>query len=187
MAGFTAYATAGLTPWVGADNGMLGAVSDPALISGQVILVAGTLYLVKLPIRTQQTITNLLYGLQGAGVGASTGTFAGLYSSSGVLLSGSADIGVPLTGGAGQITVPLTTPQVVFPATPPWAAIVVNLATTQPTLYRNGTTGVAPNFNLTAANDRTAVNGTLLLSLPASITPSANASTGGVNPWVGWS
>jgi hypothetical protein len=148
------------------------------------ILTAGTLYLGKIPVRVAMTATNIVYVVSVAGVGASTGSFVGLYSSSGTLLSGSADIGAALLG-TGAISSALTTPQVLAAGSFVWAAFLENLATTQPTLREYGTpTFVDPNLNLTAAAFRAATNGTGLTTLPASITPSANAGTG-VTIWLG--
>ena len=84
--------------WLPADDGFLGANSDPSAASGGGLLVAGTLYLARLNVRVATTITNLFYGVSVIGVGASTGSFAGLYSAAGALLSGSADIAANLTG-----------------------------------------------------------------------------------------
>jgi hypothetical protein len=162
--------------WLPADNGLLTASGPPFDFSSAATLVAGTLYLAKLPVRQSQTITNLLFALSAAGVGASSGSFAGLYSSAGVLLSGSADIAALITGSTGPITVPLTSPQAVT-AGFCWGAILVNLATTQPQLEKTGVSAVSQNMGVTnPALFQFATNGTGQTVLPASITPGSNAS-----------
>jgi hypothetical protein len=179
-------------PWLPADNALLGASEDLSSgMSASIILVAGTLYLVKLPFRAASTVTNIIWGLTVAGVGASTGSFTGLYNSAGTLLSGSADIASQLTGALGGITCPLTTPQSVQAGTFGWAAMLVNLATTQPTLLRAGGGGAGvqlmANFGLTAAVARFATNGTALAALPASVTPASNNIGAGSPFLAGWS
>jgi hypothetical protein len=173
-------------PWIPADNNLLAATGDPYEASGaSAAITAGSVYLSKIPVRSAFTATNVWFAVTTAGSGASTGSFAGLYSSAGVLLSGSADIAAQLTGSVGPIEVTLTTPQALTTGFV-WVALLSNLATTQPKLADNplGLTSIE-NLNLTAANFRFAINGTVQTSLPASITPASNVSAGGVNLWAG--
>lgn len=188
--GFSGSGNQSFQSWIPADNNLLGATYDPILAESQTIGIAGTLYLLKLPVRTSTLITNILFLLSASGVGASTGSFAGLYSSTGVLLSGSSDIGGLLLSSAGGVTCPLTTPQSVSGGAEsawPWAALLFNLATTQPTLGRANPTAALTNIGLIAANYRVAVNGTGLLTLPGSIVPSSNTLAGAIGAWAGWS
>lgn len=175
--GIATLSQAAAPPWLPADNNLLASNGDPWGPSSSVVLTAGTLYLWKVPCRQSTLITNLWYILGTAGVGASTGSFVGLYSQSGTLLSGSSDIGGSLLG-TGSVTLALTTPQTVAggpgPSSWPWGAILVNLASTQPGLNKTSATAGAGNINLSAANARFALNGTGLASLPASITPASN-------------
>ena len=170
--------------WIPADNGLLIAVSDPELVSGSLLLTAGTLYLRKLSVRSAVLISNIWFVVVTAGVGASTGSFVGLYSSAGTLLSGSADIGGALTAVAAPSNA-LTTPQQLAAGTFVWVGILVNLATTQPTLARNNSINAASNIGQAAATFRTAVNGTGLSTLPASITPGSNLQPNSGTLWVG--
>jgi hypothetical protein len=173
-------------PWVPADNNLLTANGDPWQSQNTFLMIAGTVYLMKLTARSAFTVTNIWLGLQTAGSGTSTGCYVGLYSSTGSLLSGSSDIAASLTGTTGPISNPLTTPQAVAAGSSVWVAVLCNLGTTQATLYKSA--GVAPglgNVNLIAANYRFAVNGTLQTSLPGSITPSSNAAPGGAQFWAG--
>lgn len=173
--------------WLPPDNGLLAAVSDPAVVSGNFGTTAGTVYLSKLIARSAITITNIWLGLVTAGTGASTGSFVGLYSSAGTLLSGSSDIASSLTGTTGGISNALTTPQSVAAGAFVWVALLTNLASTQPTVGRGAAMGASTtaNMGLTAATYRFAINGTGLTSLPSSITPSSNGAPSGSDLWVG--
>lgn len=178
--------TGGQLPWLPVDNGLLIANGDPWDAQASVIMVAGTQYLAKLTARTTTLISNLWFGLQVAGSGTSTGSFAGLISPAGAVLTSSADIDAQLTGATGPFSVPMTTPQTVTAGNFVWAVILQNLSVTQATLAKGvggaGGGGLA-DVNLIAANYRFAVNGTLLSAITA-ITPSANQPTT-LDWWVG--
>lgn len=172
--------------WQPSDNSYQVANADPLLNAGATILVAGTVYLQKLKARPSSlSVSTLHFAINAAGVGASTGSFAGLYSSAGALLSGSADIGAALTA-TGDLAVTLSAPNQVIPANGfVWAALLVNLATTQPTMNRYTTAiNTSANLGLAAATLETAVNGTGLTALPASITPAANTGAGAIAMWA---
>lgn len=166
-----------------ADHGLLAWFCDPSGVGASQLLTAGSVYLMKIPVRAALTASTLWFHNITAGAGASSGSFAGLYSSAGTLLTGSADIGGLLTS-TGVKSVALTTPQALTAGTFVWAALVVNLATTQPTLRAGyGATVAFSNLNLTAAQFRAAINGTGQTSLPGSITPGSNVS--GMPYWIG--
>jgi|SRR5215475_222624 len=176
-------------PWLPPDQGSyLLANGDPALMIGGTILVAGTLYLCKLQARTSIPLSAVRFSINSNGVGASTGSFGGIYSSAGNLLSGSADIGGLLTG-AGDLNIPLSIPGQIVPGNGfVWAAILSNLATTQPTMNRlTSSTNTGANMALAAAGLRFAINGTGLVSLPSSINPASNISAGAIALWAGGS
>jgi hypothetical protein len=189
---FTATpATIGAAPaaavsWQPSDNALLAcSTGDPALLTSTAILTAGTLYLAKLPIRSAVTITNLVFEVATVAAGASTGTFAGLYSSAGALLSGSADVNAAFLA-QGPATCALSAPQALAAGGFVWAALLANFATTQPTLLKGSTaTGNVPNVGLAAAVYRFAVNGTGLVALPGSITPASNSASGLLTLWCG--
>ena len=170
-----------------ADHGLLAwSVDIDACING-FLLVAGTVYLVKIPVRYALTATYLWFSLTTAGSGASTGSYVGLYSSSGTLLTGSSDLGTSIAGGNHQVT--LTTPQSLAGGSFVWAAIVTNQASTQPTLrspltYSGATTS---NLNLSAALSRAAIpaGGTAQTALPGSFTPSSNTTGTSALLWFG--
>jgi hypothetical protein len=164
--------------WLPSDNGMVIGNGDPLDFTTGGILTAGSVYLMKLiPRYPGVLLSNLWFFITAAGVGASTGSFAGVYSNAGQLLTGSADIGAQLLGGAGPFEVPLLTPQLL--SAPVWATIVANLATTQPTLLRGQSTGTTPNVNLPTSQNRFGIAATLQTVLPASFTPSAMAGPAG--------
>lgn len=171
-------------PWMPADAGLLAASASIDGMGTSFTPVAGTVYLMKVPTRAAYLLANVSFIINTAGVGASTGSFAGVYSSAGTLLSGSADIGAALLG-TGGLPVPLTTPQPQAAGSFCWYAFLCNLATTQPVLraWAAPSSAVA-NFGLTAATARTASAGTLQTTLPLSITPSANTPIGSTI-WTG--
>ena len=113
-----------------ADHGLLAWTYDIDAAAQNFVAVAGTVYLTKLYVRYAFTATNIWFSTGTAGVGASTGSFVGLYSSAGSLLSGSADLGTAIFAGNHEQA--LTTPQALTAGTFVWVAIVVNQASTQP-------------------------------------------------------
>ena len=171
--------------WTPQDNNLLLATGDPWAATTNNTLVAGTLYLVKLPIRYALTLTYTWFLVATAGSGSSTGSFTGLYSSSGTLLTGSSDIGTALaSAGPAQLT--LTTAQALAAGSFVWAALLVNMPGMPALRSGVGTTGGPVNVGLTAATARWAVNGTGLTSLPSTFTPSGN-SLSGFTFWAGGS
>ena len=176
-----------VAPWIPADNGLLVATNDPALSTSNSIFIGGTLYLAKLMIREAITATNLWVNIEATGnnTGGSGGTFAGLYSSAGALLTGSSDVASSLVT-TGPVSLAFTTPQALSAGTFVWAAILCNLGTTQPTVFKNvGNVAGAADVGLTAATRRWAVNGTGLAALPSpSITPGNNLVTT-ITWWAG--
>lgn len=173
------------TTWTPADSNLLLATGDPMALTSTAITIAGTLYLMKLPVRYLVKISSLWFLVTTIGAGTSTTSFVGLYSSAGALLSGSSDISTPLkTLAPAQCN--LTTPQTLAGGTFVWAALLTNLGTTQPTLLKGLTaTGNLPNVGLTAASYRWAINGTGLSALPGTITPASNSSTNMLTFWAG--
>jgi len=162
-------------PWIPADNGLLAATDLLSTADATVQPVAGTLYLVKVPIRVALTATYLWTVVGTAGSGTSTGTYIGLYSSSGTLLTGSSDIGSQLTTGFVSRQLSLTTAQALSAGSFVWVALLVNMPT-MPYLRQLNNGTVLANINLTAATYRFATNGTGLTALPGTITPASNAA-----------
>jgi hypothetical protein len=174
--------------WQPSDNGLLWCNQQPELPQNTQLLLAGRLYLIGFVAHYPFTATNIWTWCATVGAGASTGSFNGLYNSSGTLLSGSSDNGTAYTT-LGPIETPLSAPQQILAGGLYWIAVLVNLATTQPTLRRSGgqeSSGVMlANVNLPAAQYRYAVNGTGLTSL-AAITPSSNSQASGNNLGAFW-
>lgn len=177
--------------WLPPDDGLLAATYDPALCDSTTQVSAGVLYLMKLQAREAITISNLWFGITISGSGTSTGTFVGLYSSAGQLLTGSADVGGPGNGTFAtpfeSVKIPLTTPQLIPARSWVWAAMLINLGTTMPTLYRalsdSQFTGFTDWNGVKAL--RFTVAGTGLTALPASITPASNTTVNARSWWTG--
>lgn len=173
--------------WVPEDSAMFAASGplDAHVNNNTGALTAGTIYLVKIPIRRVGQVSNALWPVQTAGTGATTGTFTGLYDPNGNRLGVSADIAAVLTvaGTGGLAVCPLTNAPLIVGPPFVWAALVVNYATTQPAIFRSGGAGsVTPaNFPAVPATMRYAVNGTGQTALPASIAPASNASLNSFN------
>jgi hypothetical protein len=171
-----------------ADIGLLAAnLDDPATAATNGITIAGTVYLLKILIRKAITASkiNVAVTTVGNNTGGSTGTYVGLYNSSGTLLSGSSDVATSLTSG-GLVGMSLTSSQSLSAGTFVWAAILTNMGTTQPTLARTSTGLNVINTGLVAATYRVCVNGTSQTSL-SSITPSSNTQTNSLGFYVGLS
>jgi hypothetical protein len=147
-------------------------------------MIAGTLYLIRVNIRKPITLSQVGFMVNTAGSGTSTGSFGGVYSSSGTLLSGSADAAAYYSAGGVQ-AIPLTTPQALAAGTYVWFAYLVNLSSSQPHLYGWSVPVSDANFGFGAASQyRFATNGTLITALPPAITPSSNSNSGAEQLWV---
>jgi len=182
--GFTVNGV-GVTPNIilPSDHGLTAWAYDPATgCNNPMLAVNGTMYLSTLSFRVTTTINKLWYMAGAAGVTPTSGqNWVGLYTAAGArVASGAADSLVTLFNAAVGVT--LATPYVVAPGKY-WVAMLFNAAT-PPTMSR--TTASINAFNngaiTSAASYRFATNGTLQTTLPASITPSANAL--GASLWV---
>lgn len=176
--------------WAPSMNNLKGAngALDAALGSNTAI-TAGAVTLLKIPIWAPGTISSLQFGLGATGVGTSSGSYVGIYSSGGTLLTGSADMVTPFTAAApGTISCALGTAVAVSPGFV-WAAVLSNLGTTQPSFFRYGAVGgaVVGNMGLTPATYRFAANGTGQHVLPGTINPASNVTTNAFAYFVGWS
>jgi hypothetical protein len=166
------------------DSGLL-AQSYPAYTAtGSNLSTAGNLMLVKIPIRSPFTITSAWYNVNTAGTGTSTGSFQGIWSSSGTLLTGSSDIGSNFTTTGLKGPLAYTTPQALTTSMGfVWVGFVFNGYSPVPKLNQvTAAAANAINANVIAANYNFAVNGTSVTSL-GNITPSANNQAGNAQPW----
>lgn len=179
--------------WIPSDNGFQAVNWNPFMTGGNTLTIAGTLYLLKIPVRQQIIATNIIVDVSTTGTGTSSGSYCGIWNSSGTLLVGSSDIASNFTsGGAGFRTLALTSATTLVPATVGgfvWAGFVFNLATTQPNLKgltSPGTVGLAwANFNLSNTNGLAAcVNGLTVTSL-GNIVTSSNTATNAAAYWIG--
>ena len=179
--------------WNAADYGLLAQNFDAAVCTTTSIVIAGTVLLLRLNIRQAMTITYLYWNLQGNGnnTGGSGGTFTGLYSSSGSLLTGSSDVASSLaTGSPTAVKLTLATAQPLSAGTFVWAALLCNLGTTQPTFARAGATLNTMNVLTSTLGGGTAraaayTTGSQAV-LPLSFTPASQLSvTNGLPLWVG--
>ena len=167
-----------------AAHGVASWCYDPALAVNSTQLTGGTLYLTRVNIAANVTVTKIYWWVANTGSGATAGqNWVGLYDSSGTLL---ASAGVD--SGFSSATLKTTT----IPSTALtagsfyWVALLFNASVT-PTLTRaSGWTGVdaAANLGLSAAAYRFAKNGTVRTALPSTITPSSNVGSDIAGPWV---
>lgn len=170
-------------PWLPADNLLLDAAADPFTATAANALIAGSQYIFRITARTSPLlISNLWFLPSAAGSGASTGTFAGLFSTAGALLTGSADAGAALSSTS-PAQVPLTTPQLVPAGGSVYGALLANLVSMPSVRCGVGATGGPVNAGLTAAAARYAVAGTLLTALTAFTPSGVNPAT--FAPWWG--
>jgi hypothetical protein len=129
---------AGTVPWLPADDGFLGANSDPETASGGGLLTVGTAYLARMPLRVTQTITNLWFCMTLAGTGTANG-FSGMWivsGATGAVLAQSADQTAAFTGATGWLKIPMAAATAIPAGTFPYAVLLCNLLTTQPTALR---------------------------------------------------
>ena len=158
---------------------------DPSGAVNAIQLTGGTVYLAKLWVPADVSVTKLYWWMAVAGSGATAGqNFGGLYSSAGVrLATADADAKVAASAGLQTLTIPTTA---LTAGTFVWAALVFN-ATAVPTVtYAAGAAGAttALNVGLTAATYRYATAGTSQTALPSSITPASNSASLIAGPWM---
>src|SRR5262245_44586099 len=69
--------------WNPADNGLVACNADLNAISATSTMVAGTIYVIRMPSRAAISWTTLCFMLNGSGSGASSGSFIAPYDSGG--------------------------------------------------------------------------------------------------------
>lgn len=167
-----------------ADHGFVAWTQDPATLgASDDATTAGVLYLMKVKVVDRSTVVTNVHVIVGTGGSTLTAgqNLAGLYSSSGVLLSGSADQTTAF-GTAGFKTIPLSAAQTLAVGT--YYVGVLTNGTTPPRLLR-GTSFSASGLNagLTTATSRYLTSGTTQTALPTPVTL-GSASTSGVARWA---
>ena len=167
-----------------AAHGVAAWCYDPALAVNSTQLTAGTLYLVRVNIAANVSVTKLYWWVANTGSGATTNqNLVGLYDSAGTLLA-SANVDTSFSSATLKTTTITST--ALTAGSFYWVALLFNASVT-PTLTRgSGWTGVdtAANLGLAAAAYRFAKNGTGRTSLPSTITPSSNTGSDIAGPWV---
>ena len=159
------------------DHNLIAWSFDPTNVAGMSNFTVGSLYLVAVYIRVATTISNIVL-IEGTTAPAGLANcFAGLYTSSGTLLSGSSDQstlwGSTNTSNGAAKTSALSTAQAVNPGFY-WVGLLVGAATTSPTWGRGGTN---PNALIDVAQGanlyRYGLYSSGMTSLPASFTPTS--------------
>lgn len=168
------------------DQSLLAWTYDVANTSSTTTPTGGVVYLNKIIIRQTTTITNVILSVAAAPSGLTSGqNFAGLYNSSGTLLSATADQTTPW-GTTGQKTAALTAAQTVAPGFY-YLAFVTNASTTTPGFSRATTLSASTlNVGTTTSNPRFATSGTAQTTLPSSITITS-AATSAIAFWGAFS
>ena len=155
------------------DHNLIGWTYDPVLQTGSTAPSAGVLYLIRIPVYTACSISNILVEVVSAGTGLTTGqNWAGLYNASGALLAQTTDQSAAWTT-TGLKEMALTSPRY---ASQGWYyVVIVTNGTTPPSFGRATVQGAsAINAGLTPGTARYATNSTGQHTLPASITLSGN-------------
>ena len=153
------------------DHGLLTWTMDPALTQGGTILTAGVLYLSRIKLPEDSTVTNLITSVTTGGSTLTAGqNFGALYTSTGTRIAITADQASSWTG-AGAKTMALAGGPYALTAGTYYAAVLAN-GTTPPTFLRgHGVSTSTLNIGLTAATGgRSLTSGTSQTSAPASVT-----------------
>jgi hypothetical protein len=171
---------------VPSDHGLVTWTQDPATANPSgVALSSGALALSKVFIRTTKSVSNFWYAVTNVGAGLS-GTYVGLYNSSGVLIDQSLDQSTAMTS-----TGPKQAAMGVSHSLAPgwyWVAFLVSAGTTMPTVARgtNAILGMG-NMNLTASTYRFGAYGSSLSSLPGALTVGSITNVANGTVWAGLS
>jgi hypothetical protein len=144
---------------------------DPALTQGGTILTAGVLYMARIKLPEDSTVTNLITSVTTGGSTLTAGqNFGALYTSTGTRIAITADQASSWTG-AGAKTMALASGPYELTAGTYYAAVLAN-GTTPPTFLRgHGVSTSTLNIGLTApTGGRSLTSGAGQTSPPASVT-----------------
>jgi hypothetical protein len=159
-----------------ADQNLVSWAYDPAVITNTASPATGTVQLIRVILRSAQTVTNVLAHIGAGGTGlVSAKNYGGLYSAAGTLLSATADQ-TTAWASTGLQTMALATQQVNLAAGIYYAALLANeTAGTTPAFARNnGITAASGliNAGLAVATARFATGPAGQNTLPGTITMS---------------
>lgn len=166
--------------WLPDDYGFAAWSYDPAVCTAAALAVNGTLYLNRVNVRRAVTIDTIGWAVGVVGVTPTAGqNWVGLYTAAGNRIAqAGVDASITSTGyKATAVTATGLTPGLY------WVATLFNAAT-PPQMISGVDSSFRPNLGLTAASLRSAVNGTALTALPASIVPGSNTATGNKSMFV---
>jgi hypothetical protein len=169
-----------------ADLSLIAWAYDPVLCSNNTITVNGTLYLIKVILRSAQTITNLMVALDtAANTATANQNFLLLYDSGGTLRGQTAAGAIDTATQSSGLLSHAMASTYAAAAGAYWVGAYFN-ASTPPKLARGtGEGGTIYDPGLAAASFFWAVNGTgLTTTPPSSITPSSNTHTGAITAWA---
>lgn len=181
-------AISGMPPTIPTDLGMKAWTYDPALFGGGQTITDSTIYLCAVYVRQAMTVTSVVVEVSTAGTTMTAGAnWVGLYNSAGTKLTDAAADSVYTSVGVKQVTIASQNLAVGLY----WVAILSNGTGTDPQMPASNTNGATqglfPNGLATAAILRFAVNGTAATTLPSTITPASNSTTGAKPFWAGLS
>lgn len=159
--------------WQADEMGLLGWAFDPVIVTGTQILISGSIYWIKIPVRKAVTITNVRYTIATAGATLTAGqNLIGLYDATGTRLGVSADLSADWVGAVGTRETPLGAPVAV--AAGFYYAAMMSNGTTPITVTRGQSVSTSA---INQGGSLRYVETTGNTSLPASFVPgSANQS-----------
>jgi hypothetical protein len=167
-----------------AAHGIAAWCYDPALAVNSTQMSNGTMYLTRVNIAANATVTKLYWWVGGEGASPVSGqNQIGLYRSDGVLLAATT---VDSAISSATLKTTVIPAQALTAGSFYWVAMLFN-ASSPPSLTRgSGWTGAdtAANLGLTAAASRFATNGSGRTALPSSIVPGSNVGTDFAGPWA---
>lgn len=152
------------------DHNLLTWTMDPAFTQAGTILTSGVLYLARIKLPENSTVTNLIASVTTGGATLTSGqNFGALYTSTGTRIAITADQSASWTG-AGAKTMALASGPYTLTAGTYYAALLAN-GTTPPTFLRgHGVSTSTLNIGLTSTAGRSLTSGTGQTTPPASVT-----------------
>jgi hypothetical protein len=152
------------------DHNLLAWTMDPALTQTGTILTSGVLYMARIKLPEDSTVTNLIASVTTGGTTLTAGqNFAALYTSTGTRIAITADQAASWAG-AGAKTMALAGGPYALTAGTYYAALLAN-GTTPPTFLRgHGISTSTLNIGVTSTAGRSLTSGAAQTTPPASVT-----------------